>query len=180
MKKKNSKVQHFFLPEVVSEGTTGEAFVSLLRGKDFGMNGYAMEILRKKEFISTTGTKYKPVVIFGKEIEEDFERTTEKILRIAEERNYLKSNAELAPMLLGKISSKEMKKMGVKILVIVSHTILVEDPGGRFPYTPGWLMLCANNNNKNCFLSNCYARLAEEHDREIGFVFLAPKRRRKS
>lgn len=159
------KVKHFFLPEVVSEGKTGEDFITCLKEKGFRVGDYAMQIMRKKEFIPTTGVKYKPVVIFGKEIENDSERTTENIRKIAQERGYLKPNAELAPMLREKVSDKEMEEMGVYALVVMSDNI--KDSGGA----PRLLGLHRRGDGR--WLRAYYGRPGDEWSREIGFVFLA-------
>ena len=161
------KVKHFFLLEVVSEGKTGEEFISRLKEKNFRIGDYAMQIMRKSEFVPTTGTKYKPVVIFGKEIEKDSERTTENIRKIAKSRGYLKPNAELAPLLREKISDKEMEEMGVWALVVMSDTIKDSDGGPD--------LLGLRRYGVGRWFDAYYDGPGDEWGREIGFVFLAPQ-----
>ncbi len=160
-------VKHFFLLEVVSDGRNGEQFIASLKEKGFRIGDYAMQVLRKKDFIPTKGTKYKPVVIFGKEIEEDSERTTENIRKIAKDRGYITPPAELAPLLREKISDKEIEEMGVWALIVMHEPI--KDSGGN----PKLLLLDRRDDGQ--WLDTCNDYPGRRWDREDGFVFLAPQ-----
>ncbi len=161
------ETQNNFLIEVVSDGRTGEQLIVDLKKQKFNTSDDCIQILQHKDFVPTKGTKYKAVVIFGNEIEEDAERTIASIHALAKQRGYLKTHMELAPLFREKISDEEMERMGVWSLVIMSDTI--KDPFGD----PRLLALRRVIVGRELIAYHDYPGL--KWNRGFGFVFLAPQ-----
>jgi len=115
-------IKHFFLPEVISDGTSGKKWIGRLQKKNFHVSDGAQSVLRKEAFIITVGKVYKPVVIFGRELEES-NGIRENIHKEAIERKYRTPPAELAPLLREALSDEEIKAMDILWLNVMHEQI---------------------------------------------------------
>ncbi len=152
--------------EVTSDGRTGEQFIATLKKAKYNVGDYAMNIMRKPEFVSTNGKTYKLVVIKGEEFEDD-DRTTSKICAEAQRRGYLTPSAEVAPLLREMVSDEEIERMGLWALIVMHEPITgsLGDPG----------VLGVSRRGGGRWLLTCSGRPGFRWGRGAGFVFLAPQ-----
>jgi len=152
--------------EVVSDGRTGEQFIASLESASYKASDYAKDVMRKPPFVSTTGQKYKLVVIKGEEFEDD-DRITSKIRAEADRRDYRVPPAEVAPLLRELVSDEEIERMGLYWLIVMHEPITDSDGRPR--------VLGIHRYGKGRWLNACHGRADGRWGREGGFVFLAPQ-----
>jgi len=97
---------------VVSDGTTGEAWIARLESKGFYLGVEAKSILRSKSFKTTSGITYEVAILKG-EIFSDNERVTKNIYEEAKNRKLSTPFPEVACLIREKFSDKELEAMGL-------------------------------------------------------------------
>ena len=155
------------LPEVTTDGRTGEDFIRILRQNGYRVSDWARDILRQPVFVTTNGVVYKPVIIRGDEFS-DNERTSKNIRAEAKRSGYLTPPAELAPYIREIISDEETRKMDLWWLVDMHKPIKDSEGTSRLfdvsRRVDGlWLHASFDDNPKGGWF------------REAGFVFLLPQ-----
>lgn len=153
--------------EVTSDGRTGVEFIHSLEKAKYNLGDWAKEVLKKPTFISTTGQKYKLVVIKGEEFS-DNDRITSKIRAEAAKRGYLTPPAEVTPLLREHLSDEEIKRRGLYWLIVMHEPIA--DSAGH----PSVLGLSRSDEGRWLNAFDGSARRKWLHD--DGFVFVQPSK----
>jgi hypothetical protein len=104
---------------VVSDGTTGEDWITRLKGTGKRLNNEAKHVLRSSDFKPTKGVIYEIAVLKGM-LFNDNERITKKIRAEAEQRTLLTPNTEIACLIRDKFTDEEIEAMGL-VLIATMH-----------------------------------------------------------
>lgn len=107
---------------VISDGTTGEDWVTRLESKGFRVGDYAKQVLRSPSFVPTKGVTTEVAVLNGM-LFEDNDRITKKIRAEADKRKLEKPNAEVACLIREKFTDEEIKAMGLWWIVAMHEPI---------------------------------------------------------
>lgn len=148
---------------IYSDGRTAETLVRDLEQKGFRVSASAEDMMGKPQFVTTRGTTYSIGFIRGNEFT-DAERITKNIRKEAKRRGWLSPPAECAPLAREQISDKNLKRMGLRCLVMMHEPI--EDFGG----IPKLLGLDCSVGGR--WLRPCYGRPDGWWSRRFGFGFL--------
>ena len=162
MKTKSSKTI-----TVISDGTTGEKWITSLEKSGIVVSRYAKELLQSKDFIPTTAVVYKVAIIKGDELSDKQLITIKDIREEVENRGYLTPPVELACLLREKLSNDDLKKMGLRWLITL-HKPIVDSFGGPS-------LLGADANVAEPWLDACYGGPARRWVRESGFACVVPQ-----
>jgi hypothetical protein len=149
---------------VISDGTTGEQWITRLEAAGYRVSDYAKSILRSKKFQPTTNVKTEVAVLKG-EIFTDENRITKKIRLEAKKRNLAKAkiNAEVACLTRIMFSDEDIKAIGLWWIVVMHEPI--KDSDGN----P--MLLGAYRINDGHWLDTCYDRPDSKWFRSCGFAF---------
>lgn len=148
---------------VISDGTTGENWITRLEGKGFRVSDYAKSVLRSTDFKPTNGVKYEVAVLKG-ELFKDSNRITSKIREEADKRKLAKPNAEIACLIREKSTDKEIEKMGLWWIVAMHEPIKDSGSNPR--------LLCARRYDGGRWHDVYCVRPAYGWPREYGFAFV--------
>ena len=107
---------------VISNGTTGEQWITRLEGKNLRIGDYAKQVLRSPDFKPTSGVLTKVAVLKGI-LFENSDRITSKIYAEAVNRKLEKPNAEIACLIREKFTDKEIEAMGLTWIVAMHKPI---------------------------------------------------------
>ena len=132
---------------VTSDGTTGEDWITRLKGKGFRLD-YAKKMLRMPDFKPTNGVTTQVAVLKGMLFEDD-DRITKKIRAEADKRKLLKPNTEVACLIREKFTDKDLEAMGLWWIITMHEPITVAGGGpdilGADRYDDGsWLNACSD------------------------------------
>lgn len=147
---------------VVSDGTTGEDWITRLESKGFRVGDYAKQVLRSPDFKPTSGVTTEVAVLKGM-LFEDNDRITKKIRAGADKRKLSKPNAELACLIREKFRDEEIEAMGLWCIVAMHEPI--DDSGGD-PY-----LLYAHRGDVGRWLLAYYDGPVHGWHRDFGFAF---------
>lgn len=111
---------------VTSDGTTGIEWISRLKAAGHKVSDYAEQLLRSSDFVPTSGTTTKIVVLPGK-FWKDSDRLTRNVRAKAVDRKLEKPNAEVACLIRLMFTNEEIRAMGLRWLVVVHEPIVVVD-----------------------------------------------------
>lgn len=151
--------------EVISDGTTGPAWIERLEKKGFRLSKWAKDLLNSKDFKPTSGVTYKVAVLKGTMFTND-ERITSKIRVEAERRKLEKPNAEIACLIREMFSDEELEAMGLW-LIAVFHEPIKDSGGGRLLY--------ASRVDGGLWLDTCYGRPGDGWVSVDGFAFVVSR-----
>lgn len=112
--------------KVVSDGTTGEEWITRLENAGFKLSKYAKKLLLSKEFKATTGITYEIAVLKGG-LFTDSNRITKKIRNEADKRKLVTLSPEVACLIREMFSDEEIKAMGLNWIVIMHKPIKDSD-----------------------------------------------------
>lgn len=113
--------------DVVSNGMTGEEWITRLDPKGRGLSGYAKSVLRSKDFKPTSGITYRVAVLKGT-LFSDRERITKNIRAVAKGRKFETPHAEVACLIRDKFSDEDIEAMGLW-WVITMHDPIKDSDG---------------------------------------------------
>ncbi|QQG42669.1 MAG: hypothetical protein HYW15_00365 [Candidatus Giovannonibacteria bacterium] len=147
---------------VISDGTTGEDWVTRLESKGFRVGDYAKQVLRSPSFVPTKGVTTEVAVLNGM-LFEDNDRITKKIRAEADKRKLEKPNAEVACLIREKFTDEEIKAMGLWWIVAMHEPI--NDSDGL----PD--LLYADRDADGRWLLAYYDRPGVRWPRDSGFAF---------
>lgn len=154
--------------QVVSNGRSGEQCISDLEDQDLQMNVVAERVVRSKEFITTTGIIYNPVIILGSDPRlRNEDRTKEKIWAEGERRGFKKPPAEVAVLLREKLSDAAIQAMGSLLL---SKLVVMHEPI-NLDGLPCLLVLCRRPNCGDLY-ADYQNRPGDGAYCDTGYVFL--------
>ncbi len=148
---------------VISDGTTGEAWITRLESKGFRVGDYAKQVLRSPDFQPSSGVTTEIAVLKGS-LFEDNDRITRNIRAEADKRKLEKPNAEVACLIREKFTDKEIEAMGLWYIVAMHEPI--KDSGG------GPDLLDANRYGGGRWLDAYCVKPDDRWDRGVGFVFV--------
>jgi hypothetical protein len=151
---------------VTSDGTTGEDWINRLEGNGFRVGDYAKQVLRSPDFKPTNGVTTEVAVLKGM-LFEDNDRITKKIRAEADKRKLSKPNAELACLIRGKFTDKEIEAMGLWYIVAMHEPINDSDGG------PG--LLSADRGDVGRWLNAYRGRPGLRWYRDGGLAFAVPQ-----
>ena len=147
---------------VTSDGTTGPEWIDRLEKKGFRVGDYAKSVLRSKDFKPTKGVTTEIAILKGMLIE-DINRITKNIRAEADKRKFTIPNAEVACLIRGMFTDKEIETMGL-IWIIAMHEPIKDsddDPG----------LLHVDRDDGGRWLLTTYGSPDHRWPREVGFVF---------
>jgi len=107
---------------VTSDGTTGEEWIKRLESNGFRIGNHARQILRSLDFKPTNGVTTEVAVLRGMLFKCN-NRTTKKIRVEADKRKLEKPNAEVACLICEAFTDKEIKAMGLTLIVAMHKPI---------------------------------------------------------
>jgi len=120
--------------EITGLDLTGEQEIKRLEDAKFRAGDYAKQMLTSAKpdgydakHRLVAGQKYRIVLISGKEIEKDSDRTTVNLQKLAEKYGYSKPLAGIVPRIRETISDKQMGEMGIWYIVGVHESITDAD-----------------------------------------------------
>ena len=149
---------------VLSDGTTGEEWISRLESKGYCVSDYAKSLLRSVDFKPTNGVTTEIAVLKGN-IFLDKNRITKKIRDEAAKRKLIKLNTEVACLIREMFTDKEIKAMGLSWVVTMHEPI--EDSNGVL-YLLG---TDPDPDSDGGWLGAYYAEPDNHWDSDGGFVF---------
>jgi hypothetical protein len=149
--------------EVVSDGTSGPAWIERLENKGFRLSKWAKDDLNSKDFKPTSGVTYRIAVLKGTMFSDD-DRITSKIRAEAERRKLEKPNAEIACLIREMFSDEELEAMGLWWIVVFHEPI--KDSGGA-PH-----LLAARRDSESRWLRACYDGPGARWNSDSGFAFV--------
>lgn len=148
---------------VVSNGKTGEEWITYLNGKGLPVGSYAQSVLRHKKFKPTkTGTIHQIGVISGKLFSNN-DRTTKNFRDDAKKRKMTDPHAEVACLIRDMFSDKEIKEMGLDWIITMHEPI---------PDSYGNLCLLGTARYDDYMLHAFYSNPGNRWHRENGFAFV--------
>lgn len=153
--------------KVISDGTTGEKWITRLEEKGFKLSDYAKELLLSRNFKSTTGIVYTIAVLKGNRFAND-NRATKEIRSRAENRKFVTPNPEVACLIRYMFTDDEIKSMGLSWIVTFHKPIQDSDGGLGF--------LSTNNNNGGSWLNANYDHSDGGWCSGFGFAFEVSRR----
>lgn len=151
---------------VVSDGTTGEEWITWLETNGFRASKYAKSVLLSPDFVPTTGVAYQVAVLKGKSFS-DKDRVTSMIRAEAASRSWNKPPAELACLIRKKFSDEDLKAMGLWWIVTFHEPI--KDSDGRLS------LLAASRRGDGRWLDACYDCPDCRWGAFGGFAFVVPQ-----
>jgi len=107
---------------VVSDGTTGEAWITRLELKGFRIGHYAKSVLCSKSFKSTIGV-YEIAVLKGS-LFSDNERITENIRNRGRDLELIAPNMEVACLIREMFTDKELEDMDLWYIIVMHNPVL--------------------------------------------------------
>lgn len=110
--------------------------------------------------------EYKIVLIPGKEIEKDSDRTTKDLQKLAEKYGYGKPLAGIVPRVRESISDKQMEEMGIWYIAAL-HDPITDSDG-----SPS--VLGSDRRDDGRWLDGCWDNPDSEWDGDGAFAFLLP------
>jgi hypothetical protein len=156
---------------VISDGTSGPAWIKRLEKKGFRIGDYAKSILKSKDFKPTSGIPTEVVVLKGM-LFSDENRVTKKIRAYAETLSFNsqkpeKPNPEIAFLIREKFSDEDLKAMGLVWIVAMHEPI--NDSGGD----P--ILLAADRSDDGHWLVAGWVSPGIRWDGGGGFAFALPQ-----
>jgi len=148
---------------VVSDGTTGEDWITRLEGKGIRLSDPAKSVLRSSDFKPTKGMIYEIAVLKGM-LFNDSDRVTKKIRTEAEQRTLSTPNAEIACLIRDKFTDAEIEAMGLVWIVTMHDPISVSDGGP--------ILLGADRHGDGSWLCTYWGYPDCEWSRKHGFAFV--------
>ena len=148
---------------VVSDGTTGEDWITRLEGKGKRLSNEAKFVLRSREFKPTSGVIYEIAVLKGM-LFNDSDRVTSKIRADAEQRTLSTPNAEIACLIRDKFTDEEIEAMGL-VWIVTMHEPIAGSDG--IP-----LLLSARRRGGGSWLNAVWASPDGRWNRLGGFAFV--------
>lgn len=114
---------------LISNGKTGEEWITHLEGKGLPVGNYAKSILRHESFKSTkAGTVHNVAVIKG-ELFSNNDRITKNIRAYAKNQKMTNLSAEVACLIYDNFTDKEVEGMGL-VWIITMHDPIIDLGGG--------------------------------------------------
>ena len=151
---------------VISDGTTGEGWITRIEKNSSRVSDYAKSLLLSKDFQPTTGITTEIAVLKGL-LFQDSERTTQNIRTEADKRRLSKPNAEVACLIREKFSDKELEAMGLYWIVVMHEPIKDSDGAPSLLRSvrdgDGQWLYAYDDGPGNWF------------NRELGFAFVVPQ-----
>jgi len=148
---------------VVSDGTTGEDWITRLDAKGKLLSKEAKCVLRSSDFKPTSGVIYEIAVLKGM-LFNDNERITKKIRAEAEQRTLFTPNAEIACLIRDKFTDEEIEAMGL-VWIVTMHEPIVGSDG-----SPN--LLCAYRRVGGSWLDAYWVLPDDKWGRKNGFAFV--------
>ena len=107
---------------VTSDGTTGEEWITRLESNEFHVGNCAKQVLRSPDFKPTNGVTTEVAVLKGM-LFKDQSRITKNIRAEADKRKLKKPNAEVTCLIREAFTDKEIKAMGLTLIVAMHEPI---------------------------------------------------------
>ena len=151
---------------LVSNGKTGDEWITHFEGKKLSVGSYAQSVLRHKNFKPTKAGKVYNIAVLGGNLFSDNDRTTKSIHAEAKKRKMTDPHAEVACLIRDAFSDKEIEEMGLSLIITMHEPI---------PDSDGRPDVLGSRRSDDCRL---YAYGAHPDDgwRCVnGFAFLAPQ-----
>jgi hypothetical protein len=142
--KKWVEVDNVIYVKVVSNGRSGEEWITYLESKGFRLSKYAKDVLRSSDFKATSGITYTLAIIRGTAYT-DRNRVSKKIRADAEKRGWLTPNAEVGCLLRDLLSDKELEELNLWWVAAMHEPIKDSDGHPR--------VLCADRRGGGQWLS---------------------------
>lgn len=112
---------------VVSDGTTGEDWITKLEVSEKRLSYYGKQLLLSEKFKPTSGVTYNVAILKG-EIFSDSDRHSLNIRAEAKRRKFSTPPAELACLIRQKFTDADIEAMGLRWIIAMHEPI--EDSGG--------------------------------------------------
>jgi len=151
---------------VTSNGLTGEQWIAHFEKKGIRLSDWAKSVLRSTDFRPTTGVTTEIAVLPG-EMFNDTDRCTSNIRAKADERKFVKPNAEVVCLIRDNFSDEEIEAMGL-IWIVAMHEP-INDSGGL----PS--LLGAVRRGGGRWLRAYYDQPGLGWGRGCGFAFVVPQ-----
>lgn len=151
---------------VVSDGTTGPAWIERLERKGFRLSRWAKDVLNSDDFQPTTGVTYNIAVLKG-QLFTDEDRTTKNIRSAADQRKWAKPNAEVACLIRENFSDDDLEAMGLWWIVVMHEPIKDSDGSPR--------LLRVIRDDEGRWLDTDYGFPDGRWHRSVGFAFVVPQ-----
>lgn len=148
---------------VVSDGTTGWAWITRLEKDGNPVGRFAANLLRSGKFQPTTGVLYQIAVLKGK-LFGDSDRNTKNICKLANDHKLIVPQIEIACLIRDKFTDAEIEAMGLSDIFVMHEPY--EDSEG---YLRRLRVNC--HNGKPCLGSYCDSPEFCWHS-NVGFAFL--------
>ena len=153
--------------EITTTKYTSSEWIDCFEKHDYIiLHGRAKEVLRLAEFLTSDSITYKLALIMGDEFEEH-ERNNNNIRAKAASKGWIAPPIDVAPLLPMIFSNRDLKRMGLKTLVVMHDPITTSDDNL-------YLLAADGNGNKQ----NLSVFRGEPHMRWVshtfGFLFLVP------
>jgi hypothetical protein len=153
---------------VISDGTTGPAWIERLEAKGFRLSKWAKDVLNSKDFKPTNGVVTEIAVLKGM-LWNDSDRITKRIRKDAYEGTFtggnklFDPNPEAACLIREMFSDEELEAMGLWWIVAMHEPIKDSDGDPR--------LLSADRDDDGRWLSAYYDGLVGKWGRGSGFAF---------
>lgn len=155
---------------VTSDGTTGVEWISRLERRGFNVSFSARAVLDSDDFKPTKGVTYEIAVLKGLSFAE-VDRTNKNIGIQARARRLRKPNVEVACLIRENFSDKEIKAMGLFVILTMARPI--RDSEGDL------CLLGAGLTAGGRCLSAFGGERHYQHVRDNGFAFVVSKKTKK-
>ena len=147
---------------LVSNGKTGEEWITHLEGKGLPVGDYAKSVLRHKDFKPTKAGTVHSIAVLQGQLFSDNDRITKNIRAEAKKRKLVDPHAEVACLIRDMSSDEEIKEMGLDWIITMHEPI---------PDSDGDLDVLGTNRCADCRLFACDASPTSRRRRENGFAF---------
>lgn len=108
--------------KVISNGRSGEEWITYLESKGFRLSKYTKDVLRSSDFKATTGITYT-LAIMRSTLFTDKNRITRKIRAEAEKHGWLTPHAEVGCLLRDFLSDAELKELDLWWVAVMHEPI---------------------------------------------------------
>ncbi|PCI19203.1 hypothetical protein COB64_04140 [Candidatus Wolfebacteria bacterium] len=146
-----------------SDGTTGPEWINRLKDDGHKVSDYAQQVLNSDDFKPTKGVTYNLAIIKGEKFE-DSHRITKNIRKMADNKGYIKPNAEVACLIREQFSNEELEEMGLIWIVAMHEPIKDSDGDPR---------LLRAGRNGGGWLDGCWGKPDARWYRGDSFAFVA-------
>jgi hypothetical protein len=124
---------------LISNGMTGEEWISYFKSMDFEIDDYAEAILRGKDFKPTKAGTFHNIAVLKGTLFSDDERMVKKICAKANKNNMKKLPLNVVCLIRDKFTDGEIKEMGLERILVMHEPL--------FPLSNEPRVLCCTSNS---------------------------------